>query len=312
MFKRFLAFSFTMILFLAPHSLLAQTQVESIQSLTIDFWPDYDRAANLVLMTGVLPQSAVLPATVTLPLPETADLNAIARINAENMMIDDIEYTWENGQVTLITPERRFRIEYYIPYAADGDQRSFTFTWLANIAVEQFQAKIQQPTSASALLSQPAATNVYEGGDGFTYHELPGQPLPAGQPYSLNVNYTMRSALLSRDGLGGAAVDLSASNQADSGNEINWPLILGIAGGVIIAGVIIWQLMSRQTGSNRPRKPQPRRPETGSRQKPKPKSARPAQPKPKTAVSVRFCRNCGKSVNASDKFCRHCGTAVKQ
>lgn len=62
---------FTLILPATGHT---QGKVTTIDSLTIEFWPDYDRASVLVLLTGALPADTTLPATVTLPIPETAHL----------------------------------------------------------------------------------------------------------------------------------------------------------------------------------------------------------------------------------------------
>ncbi|HEX6387566.1 MAG TPA: hypothetical protein VF177_23100, partial [Anaerolineae bacterium] len=103
-----------------PSVASAQSETTAIESLAVEFWPDYDRPAVLVLLTGTLPADTPLPATVTLPLPQEADLNAVARISDDNVMIDDIEYTTGADQLTFTTPDRRFRIEYYLPYTADG------------------------------------------------------------------------------------------------------------------------------------------------------------------------------------------------
>src|SRR5690606_4323832 len=50
-------------------SAAAQTPSAALASLAVELWPDYDRPAVLVLLTGALPASAPLPATVTIPVP---------------------------------------------------------------------------------------------------------------------------------------------------------------------------------------------------------------------------------------------------
>jgi len=148
-----------------------QDKVTTIASVVIELWPDYDRASVLALLTGTLPVNTKLPATVTIPLPETAQLNAVARIDdSDGKMKDDIFSSPAPGKLTFITPNLRFRVEYYFPYTVNTNQRTFDFTWLADLSVEKFQFKIQRPTSASSLATEPASINILRRDDGFTYY----------------------------------------------------------------------------------------------------------------------------------------------
>jgi hypothetical protein len=135
--------------------------VKAIDSLVVEFWPDYDRASVLVLLTGILPANTKLPASVALPFPETAQLNAVARIdNSDGKMKDDIFYSHAPGEIIFIIPDFRFRLEYYFPYAANNNQRTFDFTWVADLSVDRFQLRVQQPASASSLNTEPPTKNV--------------------------------------------------------------------------------------------------------------------------------------------------------
>ena len=164
----------------------AQNPVPVIDSLDIEIWPDYDKASVLVLLTGTLMGDTRFPASVTLPLPEAARLNAVARIDRKdgNMKDDIFSSTDPPGTLTFITPDLRFRVEYYLPYTVNKNQRSFDYTWLAAISVNNFQLRVQQPTSASTLKTEPADANVVRSGDGFDYHIFPARAVPAGQPFS--------------------------------------------------------------------------------------------------------------------------------
>ena len=286
-----------------------QAQSAAIQTLDIAFWPDYDRPALLVLMTGTLPAATPLPATLVIPWPDAADLNAVARVDENDMMFDDITYSTADGQLTLTTPERRFRIEYYLPYTAESNQRSFVFSWTSDVAVEQLQARIQQPLTAEGLISEPAAINVSTAPDGFTYHELPVQPVPAGQPYAINVQYTMNNPILSVEAISNASADLSTTNDSTGMSstaeqipeETDWLLIVGgILGLVLVVGLIGWLFLRGQTRSRKPGKPQPRR--QGATRKSIPAAGK---------TAVRFCHNCGTPAEKGDKFCRSCGTPLK-
>jgi hypothetical protein len=148
--KSFILLIFVVLIPIAP--VFAQKPVPVIDSLDIEIWPDYDKASVLVLLTGRLPGDTRLPATVTLPLPETAQLNAVARIDSKdgNMKDDIFSSSDPSSTLTFITPNLRFRVEYYLPYTVNKNQRSFDYTWLAALSVNNFQLKVQRPTSAAA------------------------------------------------------------------------------------------------------------------------------------------------------------------
>ncbi|MCI0397141.1 MAG: hypothetical protein L0322_19675, partial [Chloroflexi bacterium] len=177
----------TVLLLTTPVPGLAQAPAGTLAQLAVDLWPDYDRPAVLVLLTGTLPADTPLPATVTLPFPAEATLNAVARITGDNNMVDDVSYDTTNGQLTLTTPDLRFRVEYYLPYTEEAGQRTFTFAWQDGPAVAELAASVQQPAAASELATTPAAESVTVGQDTLRYHNLPIVSLPAGAPYTLEV-----------------------------------------------------------------------------------------------------------------------------
>ena len=142
-----LLFLLAMILSTTGHT---QDKVTSIDALVVDLWPDYDRTSVLVLLTGTLSADTKLPATVILPLPETAQLNAIARIDSsDGIMKDDIFSSPTPDGIRFTTPDLRFRVEYYLPYAVNNNRRTFNFAWLADVSVNRFELRVQQPISAS-------------------------------------------------------------------------------------------------------------------------------------------------------------------
>jgi len=272
----------------------AQNPVSVIDSLDIDIWPDYDRASVLVLLTGTLPGDTRFPVSVSLPLPEVAQLNAVARIDSKdgNMKDDIFSSTDPPGTLTFITSDLRFRVEYYLPYTVVKNQRSFNYTWLADITVNNFQLRVQRPTSASTLNTEPASANVVRDGDGFDYYIFPTRAVPAGQPFPLHVDYEMPTAQLS-------ATSLSPQNTSiqtpaipatpSTGSGINWALAATVTGGLIIIVALIWQIASRRPSPNI-RKPIDSRVERQSRAK--------------------FCRNCGEPIDEGDRFCNACGSEL--
>ncbi|HUM70173.1 MAG TPA: hypothetical protein PLK31_15180, partial [Chloroflexota bacterium] len=170
----------------------AQLPTTTIENLAVDLWSDYDRTAVLVLLTGTLPATTLLPTTVTIPLPPGAELHAVARITSDNVMTDDVQYTTTEDSVTFVTPDTRFRLEYYMPYTTEGAQHTFEFSWLADVAVTEIDVVVQQPAGATNLSTQPTATSISTNSrDGLTYHVLPITAVPAGQLYTVQVDYTM-------------------------------------------------------------------------------------------------------------------------
>jgi len=272
----------------------AQNPVSVIDALDIEIWPDYDKASVLVLLTGSLPGATRFPASVTLPLPPAAQLNAVARIDSKdgNMKDDIFSSTDPPGALTFITPDLRFRVEYYLPYTVNKNQRSFDFTWLAAVTVNNFQLRVQRPTSAITLTTEPAAANVVKSGDGFDYHTFPARAVPAGQPFSLRVDYNMTTAQLSAPSqpppnTNSQPPALPATPGTGSG--INWALVAVVSGGLVIIGALIWQMARRRPSLN-VRKPIDSRVEKQSR--------------------TEFCRNCGDPIEDGDRFCSGCGSEL--
>jgi hypothetical protein len=281
------------------YSSQAQTEVTAVDSLVIDFWPDYDQTAVLVLLTGTLPANTATPATVVLPLPENAQVNAVAYMDAANglMNADSQEI---GDQLIITTPNLDFRVEYYLPYEASGSQRSFAFSWTSEMSVNQLEAKIQQPLAASSMVIEPNPIEVGAASDGFTYHLLPNQIIPAGQPFVINVNYTMSADELSINLVDNSGtIDFQpASPTATSSNatrSINWPVVAGAAGAILVIAALAFLYLGNQS-KPRVRKPSPNRP---------------AKPNRSNAGAARFCHNCGEEVEVGDRFCRSCGTPVK-
>jgi len=286
----FLLILLTLILPATSHT---QGKVTVIDSLDIELWPDYDRASVLVLLTGTLPANTKLPATVTFPFPETAQLNAIARIDgSDGIMKDDIFSYPASGELTFIIPDLRFRLEYYLPYAVNNKQRIFNFTWLADLSVNRFQLRVQQPTSASSLATEPATTNVLRGEDGFTYYVFPARTVPAGQSLSVRVDYTMTTAQLSVESLAPPSTRVKKPGLPSTSNTaagINWPIVAVVVGSIIIVIVFVWQIATSRAASSR---------------------SITHHSKTKNQSHAKFCRNCGNPIDKDDRFCSKCGTAL--
>jgi hypothetical protein len=272
----------------------AQNPVSVIDSLDIEIWPDYDRAAVLVLLTGTLPADTRLPASVTLPLPVGAQLNAVARIDSKygDMKDDIFSSTDSGGTLTFIISDLRFRVEYYLPYTVDKSQRSFDYTWLAAMTVNHLQLRVQRPTSAITLNTEPAAANVVKDGAGFDYHIFPARAVPAWQPLTVHVDYKMTTSQLSATSLPRQNTNIqtpATPATPSTGSGINWALAAVVTGGLIFIGALIWQITSRRRASN---------------------INKPAASRAAKQSQEKFCGNCGAPTGKSDNFCSGCGSEL--
>lgn len=299
-----------MLLFLPSTLVKAQTAV-TLQSLEVELWPDYDREAVLVLLTGTLPASQPLPVTLTIPLPEGADFNVVARITPDNVMSDQgITPIINENSVTFTLTESRFRVEFYEPYTANGSQRNFSYNWQSNlITIDQLNATVQQPFDATQLNTVPPATNIGEGQDGLTYYELLPQAVPAGDTYTLDVDYTLNTGALTvtfEVNDTPTNTDLPFLDAVPVEEEgFDWQLWLIVLGALILVATAIWFFLSNRQGNKRPSRPKPIRPMKQSPQKTA------VSPTSSPKAKANFCHKCGEPLQKSDKFCRSCGTKVK-
>jgi hypothetical protein len=228
----------------------AETEATALDSLVVEIWPDYDKASVLVLLTGALPAGGSLPARVTLPLPAAAQVNAVARIDSrDGVMRDDILSAPSVGELTLITPDQAFRVEYYQPYTVKDKRRTFDFTWQAGLSVARFRVKVQQPAAATSFRTVPAAADIVRDENGISYHTFPAQSVPAGKPFKLQVGYEMDLPRLTvQIQPPPSPVPAQSVPQArtpfDQGT--NWPFLAILAGSVLVVLALIWMVIRRK------------------------------------------------------------------
>ncbi len=295
-----------LILLLAPLALYAQENV-SLAHIEVALWPDFDDPSTLVLATGTMPDGADLPIEITFPLPEGYNRLVVARVTDDGRMIDDLETLETSNSVTFSSPEPRFRIEYYVPYTADDNQREIEFIWGSSVLnADAFQVTVQRPAPAAELTINPAAVGEVVGQDtGLTEYLLSEQPMPAGESYRVMVNYEVNSRLLSVDLINDQNLPtIDNTDGAEAGNvgetavsptEKSDTLILtlGIIGAVLIAIAATWYIATHYANHQAVSKPKPH------------------QSKKKRKSVKQFCHECGSSMDSGAKFCASCGTAKK-
>lgn len=171
-----------------------------LESLQIEFWPDFDQPAVLVLLTGSLPAGQPLPAELAIPIPSNAQINAVAQIDESGM--GSIDYQALEDAVLFQSDTAAFRVEYYVPYEQDENRRAYTFQWLAPFTVEELAVQVQRPANAIDLAALPEPSAVAtDPNDNLDYYLLDPLSVPRGVPYRLAFNYTMISDTLTIDEL---------------------------------------------------------------------------------------------------------------
>ena len=292
--KRHCLFLLFFLAFILPGTAHTEDEITAIDTLAIELWPHYDRASVLVLLTGTLPANTKLPAAVTLPFPEAAQLHAVARIDkSDGQMKDDIFSVLGPGHITFTLPDLRFRLEYYLPYKVNNDQRTFDFTWLAELSVNRLEVRLQRPVYASSLTTVPTTENIFTAQDGLTYYTFPVQSIPAGQSFAVHVDFRMTTDKLSVESLAFPKTrvqetGLLSTSKGDVG--IKWPVAAVVIGGIILVTLFVWLVATYRPRSNR-------------------QILRHTKGKMKS--SSRFCSDCGNPVGKDDRFCSHCGSALK-
>jgi hypothetical protein len=282
---------------LSPVLVHAQAPV-SIGKLLVQLWPEYDQPSMLVIYDFTLAKATSLPVQMAFRIPSNASLNAVAR--DENGSLIKVTY---DGAVTQgewmtvtfkVTDLSIYHVEYYAPLTKEGAERQYAFIWPGDFAVGQFEVKLQQPSAARDIITEPALTDVVTGADNLIYHGIVLPGLTAGGSFNLTVKYQNDSGALTVSSLqvqpSGPISDSSLLPFSFSGAL---PWILGAMGGVLIAGGIVYFLRSGRPVSAKSRK----------------RHAQTSQDD-ESGTDLSYCTQCGKRAQRGDGFCRACGARL--
>ncbi|MCX8061973.1 MAG: zinc ribbon domain-containing protein [Anaerolineales bacterium] len=277
----------------------------TLRSLEVDIWPEYDRPTVLVIYHLTLPSEVALPVELRIRIPSIAgEPHALAVREADGSLIT-ISYTrnvlgeWSEIVFTTTSPE--IQLEYYDPtLKKDGSQRTFSYQWAGDYAVDSLTIQIQQPIGAAEMKITPNTTNVIVGKDGLTYYVTQVDSLSVGQSFEVSVQYRKPNDSLTAESLKvqpSAPMGSATSTTPVASNPLPW--LLGSLGAFLIIGAVAWWFWQARTISPRPKANRPRRRRL---------VIEPQEVIPEGAV---YCHHCGKRALPGDRFCRACGTKLR-
>lgn len=293
-----------LILTLLPLGSRVNAQVTAgLESLIVDFWPEYDQPSMLVIYRAVLSPTVSLPAEITFRIPvEAVRPHAVAVGPSPELVADVVATTRVAGEwieVSFIATTPTLRLEYYDPrLEKEGTHRRFQYVWPGDYAVDAFTLNVQHPADASNIRVTPASGRVVEFGDGFTYNVIELGEIGSGERFSLDLQYDKESDALSVEAL---QIQPSApiSPGLGSGIRINQiiPWALGILGVVLIVGGGFWYWRSGRGG-----------PASGTRRQRRASRVSPGSAGQDGSI---YCHQCGKRAEPGDRYCRSCGTRLR-
>lgn len=295
----------------------AQTPIK-LASLHISLWPEYDKAAMLVILDGQVDSSVALPASLAMRIPGRAGQPSAVATTGANGQLLTVPFTTSTAGDDIVvkfeTNSAGFRVEYYdSSLITTGEARQFAFQWTSDYAIDTAVLRVQQPANARDLKGQPALSSAGVADFGLSYYDLPVGAVTQGQAISLDLSYQKADSRLSVDVIGtpapsGAAQAAAASSPA-AAPGVSLPLIVAgaIAGVALIGGGLTWYLRSARPA---PAASRPRRASHQGRQRRRAASPVASSGPGRAPVTARFCTQCGKSLLSGDRFCRNCGSPV--
>lgn len=277
-----------------PAAVQAQGSLR-LETLTVRLWSEYDQPSMLVILDFTVPSDTTLPATVGLRIPQDTNITAVAYQSGSQLL--NAEYSgpetagaWQVINI-FVKEFSTYHIEYYQPMERKGTERSFTYLWSGEYAVNTFRIEIQVPLDSTAVKSRPALP--FAPSEQFLSSRATANNLEAGETYPLNLQYSRTSdeTVLPPSSPQVSASEPITQNTPGRITLDSLPYILGGVGLLLVLGAGYYFLQSKSVRVPRPRKRQPGRKDVES-------------------ANV-YCHECGTRAHADDRFCRVCGTKLR-
>ena len=284
------------VLLIIPFSAVAQEEV-TLETLTVQLWPEFDQPAMLVIYDFTLPEDTPLPVDVTLRIPEDATLIAVAYApsggNLLNLPYQD-PFEEDGWQVATITADTSaiYHIEYYAPLERTDSKREFLYLWPGDYAVGTFNISVRPPVDTTEITTDPPMRSATTEGSAPSLLEWGTSDLKAGDELPIKISYTKSSDRLgvSDQPLETGEVDENTQGRVSLSKYL--PYTLGGLGAllILVGGLYFWQSSKGKPEHRKRHHSRDEEPEGGEV----------------------YCHQCGKRAQSGDRFCRTCGTRLRR
>ncbi len=272
----------------------AQSPVR-IETLQVEFWPEYDRPEMLVIHRIQVSAPVDAPISVAIQLPGTiTTTNAVAVVNTSGQLVNapyELITTDDGFEIRVETEARLIQVEYYDALPINDTRRAYASMATFSLDVANTIVRVQQPIGATDMQVAPGEYTFAPEADGLNYAYANLGALAAGEPLSVTIRYDKTTDELSNAGLATAPVETAAGGNSNL-TSLAW--VLGIVGLGMIGFAAYRTLQER---SARPS----RNPKRANRRRAK-----------SSAGSRLFCHECGAQAATGDVYCRQCGTALRR
>jgi len=279
-----------------PSFVFAQSN-NALSSMTVQLWPEYDQPSMLVITDFKLVTGVSLPVDLTFHIPDDANLIAVASLSTDGTYVNavfsgpDPQGESQAFSVT-IDQDATYRFEYYQPLVINGKQRSFTYIWDGEYAVQAFNLIVLEPLDVTSLSLDPVYKSVSEQNSG-KYYDSGVMKLAQGDPFNETLQYekSTKTLIAPPQGIEPVAPVNDKTPGRVSLNSM-MPYIVGGLGLVVIIGAFVYFFQASR-----------------SAKKPRRRSHTPIE---SDENSETYCPQCGTRAKAGDRFCRVCGARLRQ
>lgn len=268
----------------------------ALSSLEVWIWPEYDQPSALVIQRIQVAPTTSLPIKMTFRIPAAAEKPHALAVGQTFATVADAPHNLEPDgkwiKVSLQVTAPAIQLEYYDPsLVKEGKNRSYTYEWAGDYAVESLHVELQQPFDASAVRTDPSLPGVATVPDGLTYYTGDFGALAAGQTFALDIRYRKDSDALTISFMKiGPSAPLDENTAGRISLETYLPWLLAAFGALMVAGGLFYYF--RGTAAPRPS----RRRHASSNE---------------TAAGQVYCSQCGTRARSGDRFCRACGARLR-
>ncbi|MDI6770372.1 MAG: zinc ribbon domain-containing protein [Anaerolineales bacterium] len=291
-------------LFFLPIGAGAKPEIK-FSSVSVQLWPEFDKPSMLVIYEIALSADTALPLDLNFRMPAAGTLHVIAVGSTPETVSDtgvvyevDAGSLWSTVSIKSVS-QRVIRIEYYDNLEKQGNARHYLYRWPSDYAVDSFAIRFQMPVDASGLQTVPALNTSFTGDFGLTYYAADFGSLPAGQEFTLEVDYqkTTDTLSVSSPNIQPAENLANATGRVTLAKYVLW--VLGGLGILLIlfalaGGLVYWQGRVRGPSAEARKRHAPRREANGEQS------------------GAIYCHQCGRRAQPGDVFCRACGTRLRR